>query len=71
MNTPSWKPKCPNHSEPLEGIPFPIPSKGTGICPVSGCPFDYEVETDQETVSNDKFGNVTKNLKWNVTGEEK
>jgi len=67
---PSFRPCCPNHGEPLEGLPFPIPSKGTGKCPVSGCDFDYEVETDQEIVSQDKFGNTTKTLGWNVQGEE-
>ena len=70
MNKPTTIPCCPNHGEPLEGIPFPMPSKGIGICPVSGCPFDYEVEVDEEITLTDKFGNVTKAVKWNVSGDE-
>lgn len=61
---------CPNHGEPLEGIGFPIPNKGTGMCPVSGCSFDFEIETDAVEQKVDKFGNVTKSKRWNVTGEE-
>lgn len=70
MNTPSFKPKCPNHGEPLEGCGFPLPQKGVGICPVSGYPFEFEVETDEETVQKDKFGNIVKKLDWKLTGEE-
>ena len=70
MTTPSYRPVCPNHGEPLDGIPFPMPSKGTGICPVSGCPFDFEVELDEAQLVKDKFGNTTKAIKWNVQGDE-
>lgn len=70
MNTPSWLPSCPNHGERLEGIPFPMPAQGTGICPVSGCPFEYSAETDEQKVVIDKFGNPTKTLAWKVSGEE-
>lgn len=68
--TPSFRPECPNHHEPLEDCGFPLPKKGTGICPVSGCPFDFEVELDDEETTKDKFGNVTKKKGWNVTGDE-
>jgi len=64
------KPCCPNHGEPLEGCGFPLPKKGTGKCPVSGCDFDFEVEVDEETTIVDKFGNVTKGKGWVVTGDE-
>ena len=70
MSTPSFKPRCPNHGEPLEGCGFPLPKKGTGICPVSDCPFDFEVETDEETTVKDKFGNPRKSIDWKVSGDE-
>ncbi len=65
-------PVCPNHGEPLEGIGFPMPKKGTGICPVSGCPFDYVIELDDDVTKmvKDKEGNLTKATKIKVTGEE-
>ena len=68
--TSSYLPQCPNHAEPLEGIPFPIPQKGTGMCPVSGCSFDYEVELDQAVNVVDKNGTLTKKVGWQVNGEE-
>lgn len=64
-------PKCPNHLEPLKNIPFPIPQKGTGICPVSKCSFDYEIELDQQVNKLDKFGNLIKSYHWNTSGDEK
>lgn len=66
------KPKCPNHGCPLEGIGFPMPKKGTGICPVSKCPFDYEVEVDEQMMKDgvDKFGNKTKTAPWKVSGND-
>lgn len=70
MQKPSFKPCCPNHGEPLEGIPFPMPSKGVGICPVSGCPFEFEVETDETKIIIDKNGTPNKSVGWKVTGEE-
>ena len=45
---PSNGPRCPNHDEPLEGCGFPLPRKGTGICPVSKYPFAFEVESDSK-----------------------
>ena len=70
MTTPSYKPTCPNHGCPLDGLPFPLPKKGTGMCPVSGCSFDYEVELDENKIVLDKFGNTTKTATWSVTGDE-
>lgn len=77
MNKPRGKPSCPNHGEPLEGIGFPMPSKGTGICPVSGCPFDYEIEVDNaeasQVMEKDSTGNLKKvpGTMWKVSGDEK
>ena len=72
MNVPSFKPKCPNHGEPLEGCGFPLPKKGTGICPVSGCPFDFEVEIDENPteMKKDKDGNMVKAIGWKVSGND-
>jgi hypothetical protein len=67
---PSYKPKCPNHGCPLDGIGFPMPAKGVGICPVSGCPFEYEAEVDEEKMGVDKFGNKVKMVGWKLTGND-
>lgn len=37
------EPKCPNHGKYLEECGNPIPQKGTGICPVSGSIFEFEL----------------------------
>jgi len=71
MSTPTFGPRCPNHGEFLDGIGFPMPKKGTGICPVSGCPFDFEIELDEDKIVMDKFGKPIKHKDWNVTGDEK
>lgn len=63
-------PCCPNHGEPLEGIGFPIPKKGEGMCPISGAHFAFEAESDETTTRKDKFGRIIKDINWNVTGEE-
>lgn len=68
---PSFTPKCPNHGSTLEGCGFPLPAKGTGICPVSGCPFDFEVEIDQQKMVKDKDGNLKPEVGWRLSGEEK
>lgn len=70
--TPSTKPKCPNHGCPLDGIPFPMPRKGEGICPVSGAHFAFEVEGDEMKLMDgvDKFGNKTKVAGWKITGND-
>lgn len=70
MSTPTFRPQCPNHGCPLDGIPFPMPEKGEGICPVSGYSFTFEVEVDKEKVEVDKFGNPSKKLDWKLTGKE-
>lgn len=66
------KPLCPNHGCPLEGIPWPQPKKGEGMCPVSGAHFAYEAEGDdmKNQVTRDKFGNTIKSAVWKVTGDE-
>lgn len=71
--TPSHRPKCPNHGVPLEGCGFPLPKKGTGTCPISGCPFDFEVDVQEgETeMIKDKFGNLKpKPADWKVSGND-
>lgn len=73
IKKPAYGPKCPNHHEFLEGIGFPIPSKGTGICPVSGCPFDFEIDVEEEHAKEvkDKFGVISEVSEWKLSGEEK
>ena len=66
----SFKPCCPNHSEPLEGLPFPLPLKGQGRCPISGCMFEYEVELDENKVFVDKFGKKQFAKVFKVEGNE-
>jgi hypothetical protein len=70
MNKPTRGPKCPNHGEYLEGVPFPLPEKGTGMCPVSGAEFEFELHLDDEKIVKDKFGNLSKSVDWKVDGEE-
>lgn len=64
------KPCCPNHGEPLEGLPDPLTPKGTGKCPVSGCDFDYVIDLDDKKVERDKFGNIKFIHSANVTGND-
>ncbi len=72
MNTPSHKPKCPNHGVALEGCGFPLPKKGVGRCPISGAPFEFEVEVDENpnNMVKDKFGNIIKQIGWKVKGND-
>lgn len=70
MTKPKFGPKCPNHSEPLEGMGFPMPSEGTGICPVSGVSFEYKIDIDDDEIVMTKDGKVEKKTRWNVTGDE-
>jgi len=67
---PSFKPRCPNHNEELMDIPFPMPKKGVGICPVSGAPFEFEVDVDEEKMIKDKNGNLVPTVGWSLSGEE-
>lgn len=65
-------PCCPNHGEPLEGIPRPMPAKGTGRCPISKCMFSYEAQVEEGTMRYEKDHNGT--LKpvpsFKLTGDE-
>lgn len=74
INTvPSHRPKCPNHGCPLTDIPFPMPAKGIGICPVSGCPFEFEVdvqEGEQQMVKNKDGKLVPKPGDWKLKGND-
>jgi hypothetical protein len=67
---PSGKVKCPNHGCELEGLPFPLTEKGQGMCPVSRCMFDYQVEVDKTEEVVDKSGNISKKLRWSASGNE-
>lgn len=70
--TPSFLPKCPNHGCALEGCGFPLPKKGVGICPVSKCPFDFEVEVDEspDKMVKNKDGTLSKAVGWKVHGTD-
>lgn len=70
MNTPSFKPLCPNHAVPLEGCGFPLPAKGVGICPVSQCPFEFEASVDEEKMVLGKDGKMHKEVSWKVMGHD-
>lgn len=69
-NKPSFGPKCPNHNEFLEGIAFPMPEEGIGMCPVSGASFEFKIHVDEENTQVDKFGNITKVVGWSVEGKD-
>lgn len=74
ITQPRTKPTCPNHGCPLDGCGFPLPKKGTGICPVSGARFAFEVDTeeakDHGKVTKDKDGNLVKEAKWKIIGKD-
>ena len=73
LSTPTHRPKCPNHGCALEGIGFPMPRKGTGICPVSKCPFEFEIDVQEGSTEmvKDKFGNlVPKPADWKMSGSD-
>ncbi len=69
--TKQFGPRCPNHQVSLIDLPFPMVKKGTGVCPVSKCKFDYEIELDEDKMVMDKNGNMVKATKFNVTGDER
>lgn len=71
MSKPKTGPECPNHHVLLVDLPFPVPLKGTGVCPISKCEFDFEIEGDDSRMEHDKFGNPSKVFEWKVDGEEK
>lgn len=66
----SGKPTCPNHGCPLDGLPFPMPSKGSGICPVSGATFEFEVSVEEDVMAKDANGNLSKKRGWKVEGND-
>jgi hypothetical protein len=68
--TPSYSPKCPNHGVALEGMGFPMKSKGVGKCPISGADFEFEATLDEDKVVMDKDGNTTKAAGWRVDGND-
>ncbi len=72
IKTPSGKPTCPNHGCPLVDLGFPLKQKGTATCPVSGAQFAYEIDLDESTMENvvDKDGNITKQPKWKLMGDD-
>ena len=61
---------CPNHKEELEGLPFPLPSKGVGKCPVSGVDFEFEAQPTSERIAYDVFGGVKKVYDYKITGND-
>ena len=67
-------PKCPNHLVPLEEVPSPPPKKGEGVCPISRCRFDYEVDTQDEVgeteYEKNAAGELVPKTKYRVEGEE-
>ncbi len=67
---PVGMPKCPNHDCELEGVPWPLPEKGWGRCPVSGAMFEFEVEQDKEELVQLKAGTMVKKIRWDVRGDE-
>ena len=67
---PGYAPQCPNHRCALEGLPFPLPTKGIGKCPISGADFEFEADVDESKVITDKFGNITKAVGWRISGGE-
>lgn len=69
-NTPSYRPICPNHNCPLGFVPFPLPKKGEGRCPISGVIFTFEAEVNEQGMKLDKFGVPMKDIKWKVEGND-
>lgn len=67
--TPSGKILCPNHGCELEGVPFPVPEKGSARCPVSMAMFSYEAKIDPQMKVQLKDGTITKMSKWEITGD--
>jgi hypothetical protein len=63
------KPCCPNHGCPLD-CGFPMPTAGVGVCPVSGAHFEFRAEVDEDTMVQDKSGNLIKGKKWKVVGQD-
>lgn len=70
LRIPTFAVKCPNHGCPLEGCGFPLPKQGTGICPISKCPFDFKVDIDESKMVKDKDGKLVPTVGWNITGND-
>ena len=63
---PSFKPKCPDCGEQLEGLPFPLPNKGEGRCPVGMCMVTFEVDLTNSTMAKGKDGKLYKTSRWKM-----
>ncbi len=61
---------CPNHGCPLEGMGFPLPKKGVGMCPVSGAHFEFEAEVQEDKMVQNKDGTITKAKGYKLTGDD-
>lgn len=70
--TPKTAPRCPNHGVVLEGVGFPLPPKGEGVCPVSKAHFAFSVDGSEESMKpfKDAAGNITMQPSWRIIGEE-
>ena len=67
---PSGIVSCPNHGCALEDIPFPLPEKGTGVCPVSKALFEFEAKQDATETVVMKDGTVEKLPYWEVHSDD-
>lgn len=69
-----YGPQCPTHHVALTELGFPPKAKGTGVCPVSGVKFDYEMEIDEKgnekTYKLDKNGNKVVEQTYVIEGED-
>jgi hypothetical protein len=67
--------RCPNHQVVLVSRQKLGAGKGTGICPISGCRFDYD-EKNAEKTRKLKIMNIGGKSKmvddgdWKIVGEE-
>lgn len=60
-------PQCPNH-----GVKLVDCNKGSGICPVSGCRFEYDEEHAEKTkkLRINALGQYEEVSDWNVKGDD-
>lgn len=55
----------------LIDLPFPLPEKGVGVCPVSMCEFEFEATPPKnEKIVMTKDGKLEKSMEWTVKGDE-
>ena len=61
-------PRCPNHRVTLTDC-----QKGKGICPISGCVFEYDAdaESKEKKLKINALGQMEATTDWDVQGEEK